>query len=121
MANLKHNEKRHKEELIKAMERNLGVVTLACKEVGLTRQTFYHYYRTDEEFKSQIDELDNYTLDFVENQLIKHIKEGSEKSIHFYLKYKGKKRGYNESVDITSGGEKINEIKLIKIKNKDKE
>ena len=39
-------------------------------------------------------------MDFTENQLLKKIKEGSEKSIMFYMKYKGRKRGYTEKLEI---------------------
>jgi hypothetical protein len=35
------------------------------------------------------------------------------------MKYKGRKRGYNDSLDITSGGDKITEIKLIQIDKKE--
>ena len=112
----KDKESKNKLALREAMERNLGIVTLACKEAGLSRMTFYHYYNTDEEFRKAIDDLENYTLDWVESQLITAIKEGSEKSIHFYLKHKGKKRGWGEALDITSGGERIGEIKLVKVK-----
>jgi hypothetical protein len=35
------------------------------------------------------------------------------------MKYKGRRRGYSDSLDITSGGKEITEIKLIQIKNKE--
>ena len=34
------------------------------------------------------------------------------------MKYKGRKRGYTESLDITSGGDKITEIRLIEVAKK---
>lgn len=108
-----------KKKLLEALERTLGIVTPACKEAGVSRDTFYKYYREDPVFKSQVDELENLTLDYVESQLFKQIKDGSERSILFYMKYKGRKRGYNDSLDITSGGEKITEIKLIQIDKKE--
>lgn len=108
-----------KKKLLEALERTLGIVTPACKEAGVSRDTFYKYYREDPVFKEQVDELENLTLDYVESQLFKQIKDGSERSILFYMKYKGKKRGYNDSLDITSGGEKITEIKLIQIDKKE--
>lgn len=108
-----------KKKLLEALERTLGIVTPACKEVGISRNQFYNYYNTDPEFKEKVDELENLTLDFVESQLFKQIREGSERSILFYMKYKGRKRGYNDSLDITTGGEKITEIKLIQIDKKE--
>jgi len=110
-----------KELLLEALERSLGIVTPACKDVGISRNQFYNYYNTDPIFKKAVDDINDVTLDFVENQLLKKIKNGSERSILFYMKYKGKKRGYSDSLDITSGGEKITEIKLIQIDKKDEE
>jgi len=108
-----------KKKLLEALEKTLGIVTPACKEVGISRETFYRYYNEDVEFKEKVDELENLTLDYVESQLFKQIKDGSERSILFYMKYKGRKRGYNDSLDITSGGDKITEIKLIQIDKKE--
>lgn len=116
---MKHNPALHKEKLLEALERSLGIVTPACKDVGISRDRFYTYYREDEEFRKKVDDINEITLDFTENQLLKKIKEGSERSILFYMKYKGRRRGYSDSLDITSGGKEITEIKLIQIKNKE--
>lgn len=116
---MKKDSEKNKEKLLIALEKHLGIVTTACKEVGLSRNVFYVYYNSDDEFKKAVDEINDFTLDFAESQLLKKIKEGSERSILFYMKYKGKKRGYNDSLDITSGGDKITEIKLIKVEGKD--
>ena len=113
----KHDPEWHKEKLLEALERSLGIVTPACKEVGISRNTFYEYYKTDIIFKEAVDDINEITLDFVENNLLKKIKEGSERSILFYTKYKARKRGYTDSLDITSGGDKITEIRLIQVKN----
>lgn len=90
----------YKKKLLEALERSLGIVTPACKDVGVSRETFYRYYREDEAFKNAVDDINEITLDFTENQLLKKIKEGSERSILFYMKYKGRKRGYTERIDI---------------------
>jgi AcrR family transcriptional regulator len=113
--------KKRKADVLLALEKNLGIVTPACDEAGISRNTFYEYYKTDEEFKAAVDEINEIQGDFVENQLLKKIKEGSERSILFYMKYKGKKRGYTDSLDITTGGDKINTIKLIKVNRDDLE
>lgn len=97
----------YKKKLLEALERSLGIVTSACKDVGVSRDTFYRYYNEDNDFKKSVDDINNITLDFAENQLLKKIKEGSERSILFYMKYKARLRGYSDSIDITSGGEKI--------------
>jgi len=103
----------YKEKLLIALEKSLGIVTPACREVGISRDRFYTYYHEDADFKKKVDDIQNIQLDFVENQMFKKIKEGSEKSILFYMRYRGKGRGYTESLDITTGGENLNDIKII--------
>jgi hypothetical protein len=116
---MKQNPELYKRKLIEALEKSLGIVTPACKEVGVSRETFYRYYREDEDFKKVVDDINEITLDFAENQLLSKIKEGSERSILFYMKYRGRKRGYTDSLDITSDGKSITEIRLIEIKKSD--
>lgn len=119
--NREEKTEKNKELLLLAMEKHLGIVSAACNDVGLSRETYYKYYNNDKNFKDKIDALNEYTLDFVEAQLLKQIKSGSERSILFYMRYKGKKRGYTDSLDITTGGNAITEIKLIQIKKDDTE
>jgi hypothetical protein len=93
-----------KNNLLEALEQSLGIVTTACKKVGCARSTFYEYYNKDEAFKSKVDELQNFTLDFVESQLHKQIKDGNTTATIFYLKTKGKKRGFVERQEIQMDG-----------------
>lgn len=114
--------KDNKKMLLQALEQSLGIVTPACKAVGVSRETYYLYMRNDPEFREAVEQINEITLDFVENQLFKKIKDGSERSILFYMKYKARKRGYTDSIDITSGGEKIIDIsKLVGFENKKKD
>ena len=80
----------NKKALLEALEKSLGVVTTACKLVGLNRSTYYEYYNNDPEFKQAADNVENVVLDFVESQLHKQIKDGNTSSTIFYLKTKGK-------------------------------
>lgn len=89
-----------KKQLIEALERSLGIVTTACKIVGCARSTFYDYYRNDSEFREQVDELENVALDFAESQLHKQIKNENTTATIFYLKTKGKHRGYIERKEV---------------------
>ena len=119
----KSNKIQHtKKALLKALEQSLGVVTTACKNVGIDRTTFYRYYNEDEEFKVQVDDLVNVAIDFAESQLFKQIQGGNPSSTIFYLKTKGKKRGYIERQEITGADGMPNnfQIEIIdKIEDKD--
>ena len=89
----------HKKAIIEALEQSLGVVTSACKKVGVGRTTFYGWLADDEEFAKQVKDIENVALDFAESQLHQQIKSGNPTSTIFYLKTKGKKRGYIERME----------------------
>lgn len=98
-----------KKILLEALEQTLGVVTTACRKVGIGRTTFYRYYEEDKEFAKAVDELNNVALDFAESQLHKQIKDGVPASTIYYLKTKGRKRGYGDHMAIDHSIEKMPE------------
>jgi|TARA_Y100000289_G_scaffold49837_1_gene50577 hypothetical protein len=89
-----------KKAMIAALHQSLGVVTSACKAVGISRETHYKWLREDVDYKYQVEDLSNIALDFAESQLHNQIKNGSTPATIFYLKTKGKKRGYIERQEI---------------------
>ena len=104
----------HKKAMLDALEKSLGVVTSACKSVGIGRTTFYDWMNTDEEFKKQVNDIQNIALDYAESHLHKQIKDGSTSATIFYLKTKGKNRGYIERQEITGvDGENLFHVKVI--------
>jgi predicted DNA-binding transcriptional regulator AlpA len=104
------------------LEKAMGVVTTACKNVGIHRSTFYEYYNNDPEFKKEVNDIGNVALDFTESKMFEQIRDGNTTLIKFYLATKGKKRGYVERQEITgSDGEKLFEIKIIDTDNLDED
>jgi len=106
----KANKTEHsKKKVVDALEKSLGVVTTACKIAEVSRTQFYQWLKDDEDFAKKVQEIENVTLDFVESQLHKQIKENSTAATIFFLKTKGKKRGYIErqEIDHTTQGEAI--------------
>tara|TARA_R110000787_G_scaffold204451_12_gene314982 strand:- start:361 stop:762 length:402 start_codon:yes stop_codon:yes gene_type:complete len=91
----------NKETLIKALEQNMGNITLACHFSGVARSTFYRYYDTDEKFKKQVEDIGEMAIDICEAELWKLIKDGNATAILFFLKTKGKRRGYVERQELT--------------------
>jgi len=90
----------HKRAMIEALEKSLGIVTTACKSVGISRETHYRWLREDEQYKDAVDDISDVALDFAESQLHKQIQKGEVTSTIFYLKTKGKKRGYIEKSEL---------------------
>lgn len=98
-----------KQAMIKALEQRLGVVTDACKSVGINRATHYKWLNSDKDYKQQVEAIENVAIDFVESKLYEKIQKGDTACIIFYMKTKGKNRGYVERIDhdITSKGEQV--------------
>ena len=109
-----------KETLLQALENSLGIVSTACNRSGISRSSFYKWYKEDEEFRKKVDEIDNLKLDFVESKLFKNIENEKEKSIIFYLQHKGHKRGYiqRQNINLTSNEEDIKKIEIEIIESK---
>ena len=93
-----------KKLMIEALTSQLGVITAACLQVGISRETHYRWLRESENYKLWVEELPELTLDFVENALLKQIKEGNITSIIFFLKTRGKARGYIERTEVAHTG-----------------
>lgn len=104
----------HKKAMIEALEKSLGVVTAACKSVGIGRTTHYMWMDQDPEYKRAVEEISDVALDFAETHLHKQIKEGSSTSTIFYLKTKGKKRGYIERQEVDLGTDNHFRVEVIR-------
>ena len=89
-----------KEAMIKALEKTLGIVTTACSKASVSRSQHYHWMNNDPEYKRSVTELENIALDFAESHLHDLIKNGSPAATIFFLKTKGKRRGYIETTSI---------------------
>jgi len=113
-----------KKAMIEALEKSLGIVTTAAKMVGIDRTTHYLWMREDETYKEAVEGINDMAIDFAESQLnvlmqgashevvtnrgdIVEIKDApNPSSIIFYLKTKGKKRGYIEKQEVEVSGER---------------
>lgn len=82
--------------MIEAMEKNLGIVTTSCRQAGIARSTHYEWLKTNKTYRKEIKDIENVALDFAESHLHKQIAKGNPLSTMFYLKCKGKGRGYIE-------------------------
>ena len=89
-----------KKDMLEALRKSLGIVSTACKSVGIERCTHYNWLKADQNYASAVSELDNVVLDFAESQLHKKISEGETTAIIFLLKCKGKRRGYVEKTEV---------------------
>lgn len=87
--------------VIEKMKKTLGNVTASCEAAQIARTTYYDWYEKDPEFRAAIDAIAESCIDFAESSLLQQIKDGNPTSTIFYLKTKGKKRGYVETHELT--------------------
>lgn len=85
-------------QFLKALNLTTGNVTAACKQAKVSRQTYYNWMK-DDDFAAAVDEVNESNLDYAESKLQSLIRQENPTAIIFYLKTKGKKRGYVERVE----------------------
>ena len=85
-----------KKAMIEALNKTLGLVSHATKIVGIDRSTHYDWLRNDEEYRLAVESTNDLVLDMAESSLYKQISQGDTAATIFYLKTRGKKRGYQE-------------------------
>lgn len=85
-----------KDNFLKALKNNLGNISQACKASKISRQTYYRWIDDDVEFEEKCKDVEESLLDLAESRLLEKIDKYDTTSIIFFLKTKGKKRGYVE-------------------------
>lgn len=107
-----------KQEMLLALEKSLGIVTPACKSVGIARQTHYRWLAEDELYKQLVKDVLMEKRDFAETQLYKLVQKQNPQAV-FYAMRINKDRGYSDSVEL-SGADR-EPIKFVEIKTYEKE
>jgi hypothetical protein len=89
-----------KAAMLEALEVSLGIVSTAAKKANIDRTIHYDWLKSDPEYKAAVESIQESVIDFAESHLYKLVKEGNPAATIFYLKTKGKKRGYIERQEI---------------------
>lgn len=126
-----------KKRVLLALEKSLGIVSQACKTADVARTAYYDWLKEDKEFAAAVKDIEEQALDFAESALFRLIKgvqlpedkvfvnaKGTKtvvktikvyapdaQAVMFYLKTKGKTRGYilSNEIEIPDG---ITEFKI---------
>lgn len=103
-----------KEKFLDNYKLSLGNISISCEASGISRQTYYNWMKSDPEFKQECRDIEERNLDLAEMKLLNAIREGKTAELLFYLKTKGKHRGYVERQEITGAeGQKLFEVRII--------
>lgn len=122
---------RQQSDFLVSLEKSLGIITAAIEATGVSRAKYISWLNVDEEFSKRVDLIMEKQIDFVESKLLEKINKGDTTAITFYLKTKGKDRGYTEKqimedreviININSLLPKTDntiEVPVIELKNKE--
>lgn len=108
----KLNAKKCKEFFIDNFKKTLCNISMTLEITGTKRKTYQDWYLKDDKFRNEIDECKENVKDFVENSLMKLIKDGCVPATLFYLKCKAKDRGYTENDTLEYTQNKIDKIEI---------
>lgn len=87
---------------LEALKKSLGVLAPAMEAAGVRhRDTIIRWREEDAAFAEAMDECAAVCGDFVENSLLRLVKEGNAAAVIFYCKTKLKNRGYTERTELT--------------------
>ena len=79
-------------------QKKAGNVAATCAAIGCSRAAFYKWRDKSQRLKEMLDEVDESLIDYAESKLMENIDAGEVTSLIFFLKTKGKNRGYVETV-----------------------
>ena len=110
------------EDMIAAIRKSGGVIAAAARMIGCERNTVYRYAREYPEVQAVIDEENEIHLDGAERTLIDYVEGVTSIEVNgetisapldpktrldalkFYLRTKGRERGYGDRHEITGAG-----------------
>lgn len=86
-----------------ALRQSAGLFSAAAQKVGLDPSTVSRRVAKSDRLKEVVSEALDKRLDVAESELLNAIKRGEPWAICFFLKCKGKARGYVERTEVTGG------------------
>lgn len=129
MGTSKTTDKIRRETMLQALKASMGIVKVACDKAGVGRSSHYRWMKSNKAYREAVNSITEDSLDFVESKLFELIngvkmkvgknevaykKSPDVASIIFYLKTKGKDRGYTEKQEISfDNGLKVN-VKVVR-------
>jgi len=108
-----------KKKLLEALMKSMGIVTPACIKTNIHRSTHYRWMQEDPEYKAQVLDIDNISLDASETSLFIQIAKENTTATIFHLKTRGKSRGYVERFEHSGVEDKPIIFKEVKTYKKD--
>lgn len=87
------------EEIVDIYEKKACNLTATAKALAMSRMQLYNWRAKNRKLDEAMRQCEESMLDNTESELFKQIKDGNITAIIFFLKTKGKNRGYYEKVE----------------------
>ena len=88
-------------------------VSATCQALNISRATFYRYKEKSKALAQQLVEAEEAVIDNAETILLSKINDGDTTALIFFLKTKGKKRGYIEKIETEELGERLAPVQIV--------
>ena len=95
------------EQVAEALRLSAGILSAAGEKLGFSGQCVANYLSRYPKLAEVAREAQEATLDLAKSGLVSLIKERHPTSILFYLRTKGKHRGYNTTMQVTTADQKF--------------
>lgn len=89
------------EQMAEALIKAQGFISATAEILGCSQQTVRNYIEKYDSVRQARDDSAEKTLDYVESKLMALVREKNATAIIFYLKTRGKSRGYVERQEVT--------------------
>lgn len=87
------------EKIIQIYEKKGCNITATCTALGIARKTFYEWREKKKKLAEGLEAAEEAIIDFAESKLVEHINNDDVQALIFFLRTKGKKRGYVEKIE----------------------
>ena len=87
------------DKIVEIYEKKGCNITAACTALGISRKTFYEWKDKKKKLAEGLEAAEESILDYAESKLVEHIQNDDVQALIFFLRTKGKKRGYVEKTE----------------------
>lgn len=77
-----------------AIRKSGGFISIAAESLGITVAGVSQRIKKSTELQIIVEDIDEKYLDLAESKLIANIKANDQRAIEFYIRHKGRRRGY---------------------------
>lgn len=84
-----------KAQFLEELSKCMAIKTTAARRCKIGRTMLYEYLQSDLDFALKVQEIEDAAVDYAESKLHELVAVGDRASIMFFLKAKGRERGYH--------------------------